>query len=372
MGYNKQGMTLASRTKWKIVIDNSNSMSAKTGQIIPPVNQLQQDALTDGTLDTTGGNAISTTCPSMHIGQALLGKAGTPLESGIAPTVSSTAFTAAFAMPHGDGSASYNVGYSVAAWSDTAVTGTVTDTIVLNTAPANLVAGQKLYITGTGTESGQSQEMTVSTWTAGTKTVVFTAAITASYTHRINVCNDVVYVTSATDLVAGTKTAAAVSSTTGFTAGSLFLLQPLASNGATGAFDFTGTSEILMVESIVASTSITFTPKSSHTHYYALIPFTATTSSTKVAYAGYPVTITLTSGTNFATGLTNVYVWGPYGSGSTYSLWDATSAATASNANLIYNHLAAQTDPPESIDCSIITGLWVSVGGGQVLTLTFV
>ena len=79
-----------------------------------------------------------------------------------------------------------------------------------------------------------------------------------------------------------------------------------------------------------------------------------------------------TSGTNFATGLTNVYVWGPYGSGATFSIWDSINAAGATNATLLYNHLAAQTDQPIDIDCPIINGVWVSVGAGMIATFTFV
>ena len=359
-----RGAGLATLDLFKIVLNNSASLSPLTGQIRVPSGVVIGNAPIDGTLVPAGGIDGQ----ALHVGRVILGNSGFPLEHNVAAgLVNTTAFTGSFAMTH---SGTYNVGYKVSAYSDTAVTVNVTDTLTLDNV-TNIVAGDTVILKGTGADSAKTNTMTVSVVDTTAKTVQFTAAVgTNSYSNRINITS-VAYLTSATNITsAGTKQNITASATTGLAVGGLAALVDLTSNGAPNGFATGNTPDIVVIQGI-SGLVVTLTPNATHTGTYAIVPFTATTSATAINYIGMPTTITLTSGTNFATGLSDVYVWGGTGTGAPISLWDSKTAAAATNSNLIFSRAASYSDNPYTLDYQSINGLWVSVGPGQIATITF-
>jgi hypothetical protein len=358
-----RGAGLATLDKNKIVLNNSAGTSPLTGQIYTTSTKIG-DPTVDGLLSGAGGVAGM----NLHCGRIIIGNPGFPMESAAAALVSTTAFTASFAMQH---SGTYNVGYKVSAYSDTAVSNGVTDTLTLDNV-VNIEPGNTVILQGTGTDSAKTNTMTVKGGGVDpvAKTVQFTAAIaTNDYSHRINITS-VAYLTSATTVTAGTKQVITASGTTGLSVGGLAALIDLTGNAATAGFLTANVPDVVVIEGI-SSTSVTLTPNSAHTGTYAIVPFTATTSATAVTYLGMPQTITLTSGTNFATGLSAVYVWGGTGIGATFSIWDSKTAAAATNDHLIFSRAVSPLDDPYTLDVPSINGLWVSVGPGQIATVTF-
>jgi len=278
---------------------------------------------------------VPNTIYGIHVGDYLSVSGGTTAEVVAATTVASTAFTATFAATH---SGTYNVGYYVATTSSTAVTGGTTTAIVVASAN-NIVAGDTVVLQGTGADSAKTNTMTVQS-VAGT-TVTFTAAIaTNSYSNTINVTN-LAYTSATTTVTAGKKSQTiTVASTTGVSNGGLVLLQDLASNTSTNGF--TGTPEVVTIESFVSNTSITVSPTNAHTNAFAVLPFTATTSTTAVASAG-SATITLASGTNFATGLSTVYVWGGSSTGVTETVQVTAVTSNEFTAKFAQGHNGSYT-----------------------------
>jgi hypothetical protein len=269
----------------------------------------------------------------LHVGDYLaISGGGSYEDSVIATTLATDDLTATFAQPH---AGTYNVGFYIKTTSATAVTGGVTDTITLASA-AGIVEGMSLVLQGTGADSAVTDTMTVDS--VASNDVTFTAAIVGDYTTTINVTN-LAYVGSATSLVAGRpEQTLLVSDTTGMVAGGYVALQALVGNGATGAF--TGSAEVVQVLAVVASTSITVSPVAAKTGTYAVIPFTATTSSTEVTEAG-EATITLDDSTGFATDISGLYVWGGTGGVSeTVQITAISPSAQTFTATYAYPHSA--------------------------------
>lgn len=287
------------------------------------------------TLIAPGSQAfIPSSIYGLHVGDTIYVSGGAPYETGLAATtVAGTSLTATFTQPH---SGTYNVGYYVATTSATAVTGGTTTAIVVGS-NANIVVGDTVVLQGTGADSAKTNTMTVLT-VAGT-TITFTAAISNTYANTINVTN-LAYTSGTTTTIANQPSQViSVASTANMSVGGLVALQGLTGNSATAAF--TGAPQVCVVQALVANTSITVSPPAVFTNAYAVIPLTATTSSTAVAAAG-AATVTLASGTNFATGLSSLYIWGGSGGVAEAVVITAVSSFTAT-ATFAQAHSGAYT-----------------------------
>lgn len=300
----------------------------------------------------TGGVATTITPSSVygfHVGdQITISGAGTYEYNALISAVTGSSVTATFAQAH---SGTTNVGYLVATTSATAVTGGTTSAIVVASL-TNIVAGQTLYLQGTGADAAKTNgPLTVSSITPATRTVTFSAAIpTNSYSNPI-VVSSVAPTTSSTAVTANTTTSITVTSATGIAAG-----QQIGLIGTGTDSPKTDTLTVLSVN----GTTVTFVsaPTNSYSQTIVVCLMTATTTGSTVSAGSQTITVA---------SATNIFV------GQSLTLWGGTNAPAETVTISAMTTAGALTVTPANTHSGTVTLTSVSantleVREGDVLT----